>query len=162
LTHNGLFRACYSDLEPIPDLVAEWSVISDTLFEFTLHEGIFFHNGEEMTAYDVVASLEYVRTYPYARAVHASIVGWEAIDRYTFILDTGEPNAQLLNDLTHQANFIMPRSLIEAGHDFTTSPIGSGPFVFEEWRFGDSLDFSRFDDYFDGMPYPDIRVHRST
>jgi len=149
LTHNGLFRASYSDLEPVPDLVSEWSVISDTLFEFTLHEGILFHNGEEMTAYDVVASLEYVRSYPYARAIHASIVGWEVVDRYTFIIDTGEPNAQLLNDLTHQANFIMPRSLIEAGHDFPTSPIGSGPFIFEEWRFGDSLEFSRFDEYFD-------------
>jgi len=154
LTHNGLFRASYADLEPIPDLVSEWRIISDTLFEFTLHEGIFFHNGDEMTAYDVVASLEYVRTHPYARAIHASIADWEVVDRYTFIIDTGEPNAQLLNDLTHQANFIMPRSLIDAGHDFTALPIGSGPFVFEEWRFGDSLSFSRFDKYFDSERFP--------
>lgn len=149
LTHNGLFRVDHETLEPVPDLVANWRAISDTLFEFTLHEGILFHNGEEMTAYDVVASMHYVRTLPYARASHGSVVDAEVVDRYTFILDTGEPNAMLLFDLTLQGNFIMPAALIEAGHDFSAEPIGSGPFVFDDWRLGDSLTFTRFEDYFD-------------
>ena len=149
LTHNGLFRQNYYDLEPVPDVVASWTAISDTLFEFTLYEGIMFHNGEEMTAYDVVASVDYVRNYPYARAAHGSIVSAYVVDRYTFRLDTGEPNAMLFPDLTHQGNMVMPRSLIETGHDFTANPVGSGPFVFEDWRFGDSLTFVRFEDYFD-------------
>jgi len=149
LTHNGLFRTRYDTLEPIPDLVASWHPLSDTVFEFTLHEGIMFHNGMEMTAEDVVASMYYVRTYPIAAAFHASVVGAEVIDRYTFTLDTGTPNSMLLDDLIHQANFIMPAALIEAGHDFQESPIGSGPFYFENWSSGDSLTFRRFDDYFD-------------
>ena len=149
LTHNGLFRLDSVTLEPVPDLVESWRSISDTVFEFTLHEGIMFHNGEEMTAYDVVASLEYVRTYPIATVFHGSVVGSEVVDRYTFTIDTGTPNAMLFFELAFQANFIMPASLIEAGHDFTAEPIGSGPFVFYNWNFGDSLTFHRFDNYFD-------------
>lgn len=149
LTHSGLFRVNHSDLEPVPNLVANWQAISDTMFEFTLHEGILFHNGEEMTAEDVVASVYYVREFPEARASHGSIVGAEVVDRYTFRLDTGQPNAMLFFDLTLQGNFVMPASLIESGHDFTAEPIGSGPFVFEEWRHGDSLTFRAFENYFD-------------
>jgi len=149
LTHNGLFRIHYDTLEPIPDLVADWRALSDTQFEFTLHEGILFHNLEEMTAYDIVASIFYVRTYPYARTWHGSVVDAWVVDRYTFILDTGEPNALLLFELAHQANYIMPKSLIDAGHDFTIDPVGSGPFVYYDWSLGDSLTFNRFDSYFD-------------
>jgi len=149
LTHNGLFRIDHATLEPVPDLVASWQAVSDTVFEFTLHEGILFHNGEEMTAYDVVASMYYVRTLPYATASHGSVVDAEVVDRYTFLLDTGTPNAMLFFDLSLQGNFIMPAALIEAGHDFTAEPIGSGPFKFYDWRLGDSLMFTRFDEYFD-------------
>ena len=149
LTHNGLFRLTYDTLTPVPDLVESWRPITDSVFEFTLRQGIRFHNGMEMTAEDVVASMHYVRTYPIAAPFHASIVGAEFVDRYIFTLDTGEPNAMLFYDLGFQANFIMPAPLIEAGHDFQVSPIGSGPFYFENWSTGDSLTFRRFDDYFD-------------
>ena len=157
LTHNGLFRIHYDDLQPVPDLVESWSAVSDTLFEFVLREGVMFHNGEEVTAYDVVASFEYLRTYPYARAIHASVAEAYVVDRRTLRIDTGEPNALLFSDLAHQSNFVLPASLIAAGHDFTVDPIGSGPFVFEEWRFGDSLTFNRFDDYFDSERFPQLK-----
>jgi len=156
LTHNGLFRVNYDDLEPLPDLVEDWRALSDTLFEFTLRQGVLFHNGEEMTAEDVVASMHYVRTYPEARVFHGSVVDAEVVDRYTFILDTGEPNALLFFELSHQANLIMPKSLIDAGNDFNVNPVGSGPFVFEDWSLGDSLTFTRFDDYFDDERFPRV------
>jgi len=148
MTHNGLTKLCPDTLQPIPDLAIEWVALSDTLFKFRLHEGILFHNGEELTAYDVVASWYYVRNYPQQMLAHGSAVGIEVVDRYTVIIDTGVPNASLMFDLTGHGNFIMPKSLIELGHDFTASPIGSGPFVFDEWRLGDSLHFSAFEDYF--------------
>ena len=149
LTHNGLFRLTHDTLEPVPDLVESWTALSDTLFEFRLREGMFFHNGDEITADDVVASAHFVRTFPVAIAFHGSVVSAEAVDRYTVRIDTGEPNAMLFYELAHQTNFVMPKSLIDEGHDFHIDPVGSGPFVFDEWRFGDSLTFTRFDNYFD-------------
>jgi len=156
MTHNGLFRVDSETLNPVPDLVSEWSAISDTVFELRIHEGVMFHNGDEMTAYDIAASLEYVRTYPDQRVAHGSLTSWEVIDAYTLRLDTGEPNALLLNDLASHGNFIMPRSLIDSGHDFMAEPIGSGPFIFEEWRAGDYLRFRAFEEYFDAARFPRI------
>ncbi|MCL2564669.1 MAG: ABC transporter substrate-binding protein [Defluviitaleaceae bacterium] len=149
MTHNGLFRFHYNTMEPVPDLVTGWTALSDTLFEFTLREDVFFHNGDKLTAHDVAASLAYVRTHPEARTFHVSIADWEVIDEYTVRIDTGVPDARLFFDLCSHANFIMPISLIEAGHDFTVEPIGSGSFVFDEWIHGDSLTFRAFDNYFD-------------
>jgi len=156
LTHSFLFRIDTETLEPIPYTVEHWEALSDTLFEFTIRSGITFHNGEEMTAYDVVASLFYVQNYPYSRAQHGSIVDAVVIDRYTFTIDTGAPNAMLFNDIAHQANATMPRSLIEAGHDFISDPVGNGPFIFEEWRTGDFLNFIRFDNYFNEERFPSL------
>ncbi|MCL2564665.1 MAG: ABC transporter substrate-binding protein [Defluviitaleaceae bacterium] len=156
LTHSYLFRVDTETLEPVPDMVESWTAISDTLFEFTILPGIMFHNGEEVTAYDVVASLFYVQNYPYSRAQHASIYNAEVVDRYTLRIDTGTPNAMLLNDLAHQANATMPRSLIDAGHDFTADPVGNGPFIFDEWSSGDFLNFVRFDNYFNQERMPQL------
>jgi len=109
-----------------------------------------------MTAYDVVASLYYVRTYPEQRAVHGSAESWGVIDRYTLWIDTGVPTAVFFPDIAHHGNFIFPSSLIDAGHDFMSQPIGSGPFVFEEWRTGDFIQFRANENYFDAERFPNI------
>ena len=148
MTHNGLFRVG-EDLAPIPDLVKEWRAISDVLFEFTLHEGITFHNGDPLTAYDVVESLEFMRQFPEGAGQRTAVRSGEVIDQHTFTLYTGEPNSLIFIELAHHANFILPSALMEAGNDFNANPIGSGPFVFENWNLGDSLTFNRFDNYWD-------------
>jgi len=156
MTHNGLFRVDYASLEPVPDLIESWRPISDVLFEFTLRPGIYFHNGDYMTAEDVVTSLHYVKNYPDAQIFQRSIVNAEVVSTYTFTIYTETPNAMLFSDLTHQTNFIMPASAINAGHDFTVDPIGSGPYIFQDWRFGDSLHFRAHQDYFDTARAPRI------
>jgi len=156
MTHNGLFRVDYATLEPVPDLIESWRALSNVEFEFTLRPGIYFHNGDYMTAEDVVASLIYVKNYPDAAVFQRSIVAAEVIDTYTFTIYTETPNAMLFSDLTHQTNSIMPVSLINSGHDFTVDPVGSGPYAFVEWRFGDSLHFRAHNDYFDAARAPRI------
>ena len=157
MTHNGLFRIDYETLDPLPDLVASWRAISDVLFEFTIHSGIYFHNGDYMTAADVVASLYYVKNYPEAALAQRSVVRAEVVDTYTLTIYTETPNSIFFFDLAHQGNSIMPLSLIEGGHDFTANPVGSGPYIFQEWRSGDSLTFTAFDNYFDTARAPRIR-----
>ncbi|MCL2564908.1 MAG: ABC transporter substrate-binding protein [Defluviitaleaceae bacterium] len=149
MNYNGLFRTDAETLLAVPDLVASWRAVSDTVFEFMIYEGIMFHNGEIMTAHDVIASFDYVRNYPDNTPNRGSIVRYEVIDDLTIRIDTDEPNAMLFVDLVHVSNMVMPRSLIESGHDFQAQAIGSGPFVFEEWRTGDSLHHTAFENYFD-------------
>src|SRR5699024_4509740 len=46
-----------SDFEPVPFLAEEVDNEDNQLFTFHLREGVLFHNGEEMKAEDVVASM---------------------------------------------------------------------------------------------------------
>jgi len=49
-------RDWLGQLGPVPGLATEWRRISDSVVELSLRRGVMFHNGEEMTAEDVIFS----------------------------------------------------------------------------------------------------------
>jgi len=149
LTHNGLFRTNYADLSPVPDLVESYKPLNDVEWEFKLREDIYFHNGDHMTAEDVAASLIFVKQWSERETSQKRIKAAEATGEYTVKITTTEPTSMLLNDLASAGNFIMPKALIDSGNDFNANPIGSGPYVFTNWTFGDSYSFEANDNYFD-------------
>jgi len=148
LTNNGLMRTDYASLSPVVDLAESYQALNDLDWEFKLRQDVYFHNGDHMTADDIVASLEYVKQFPECRQYQMRIVNVEKKDDYTVIISTAEPSAMLLTDLAHHGNWILPKGLIDSGHDFNIDPIGSGPFIFKNWTFGDSLDFEANPNYF--------------
>lgn len=149
MTHNGLF---YMDetLTPQPDLVESYENESDTEWIFHLKQGVKFHNGEEMTAEDVKASLDLCKESPEVAQYGISTGTVEVVDDYTVKITTNGPQSGLLSDLTHHGNAILPADLIESGHDFNKEPIGTGPYVLKAWNKGESLEFEAFPDYFKG------------
>ena len=148
MTHNGLFKTG-DNMEPVPDLVESYENTSDTEWIFHLKQGVLFHNGEEMKAEDVKASLELCQNSLEVSqyAVPGTI---EVVDDYTVKITTDGPQSGLLADLTHHGNYILPANLIESGHDFNEEPIGTGPYKLVEWKRAESLEFEAFEDYFDG------------
>lgn len=68
LTYNTLFRGDM-DLKPVPELVDTYENTSDTEWVFHLRQGVKFHDGSEMTADDVVASIEYGQDLPGSQPV---------------------------------------------------------------------------------------------
>ena len=149
MTHNGLFKM-NENLEPVPDLVESYENTSDTEWIFHLKQGVLFHNGEEMTAKDVKASLELCKESPEVSQYGVSTGTIEVVDDYTVKITTDGPQSGLLSDLTHHGNFILPADLIESGHDFNSEPIGTGPYKLVAWNRGESLEFEAFEDYFGG------------
>ena len=59
--------------EVVPQLVESYNQVSDTQYDFKLKEGVLFHDGTELTAEDVKASLDNAGTYP-VPAVHVKEV----------------------------------------------------------------------------------------
>ncbi len=149
LTYSSLFN---SDVEmnPQPLLVESYENISDTVWEFKLRQGVKYHNGETMTVEDVKASLDYAKTCPEISLYNDCIESVEIVDEQTFRITTPGPSAVLLNHLGHHGNAIVPKALLDAGHDFATDPVGSGPYKLVEWKRGDSVEFEAFEDYFLG------------
>ena len=101
-----------------------------------------------MTAEDVKASLELCQNSPEVAQYGQSIKSVEVIDDLTVKITTNGPQSGLLNDLCHHGNCILPKELIESGHDFNKEPIGSGPYKLVAWNKGESIEFEAFDEYF--------------
>ena len=146
--YNGLTRIDYTTLEPVCDLAESYTVENEVEWTFALHQGVKFHNGDEMTSADVAASLEYAKSLPAATLYTASMEKIEAIDTYTVKITTTEPYAGLLYDLAYYYNFIVPKSLIDQGNDFNANPVGTGPYKLKEWNYGNSITLERHDSYF--------------
>lgn len=149
LTYSTLFRTDM-EMNPIPDLVEEYKNVSETEWEFTMKKGVKFHDGSEMTVEDVKASLEHGKTFPEVTLYNDCIEKVDIVDENTIKITTPGPSAVILNHLCHHGNVIVPKALIDSGHDFATDPVGSGPYKLVKWTRGDSVEFEAFADYFGG------------
>lgn len=161
------------NLEPVPGLAESWETPDDTTYVFKLREGVKFHNGREMTADDVIYSLQRVLTYPEAwwdtkmgppRVPDASeataiaqgtptagpVVGLtvEKTGPYEITARLTEPYAPFLASLSGTPVSILPGEELESGaFDITTQMIGTGPFQMIEHLEDERWVFAKFDGY---------------
>ncbi|RIK58857.1 MAG: hypothetical protein DCC57_00045 [Chloroflexi bacterium] len=138
-----------------PWLAESWEEGEDGL-SVTLHlrQGIKFHNGRELTADDVVWSVDYARNTEIGHHLSdrfQTCTGAEKIDDYTVKINYSEHTASQLDGIARL--YIFPQ---EAAETIDTVPVGTGPFKFIEWIPGDSMTAERFEDYWrEGLPYLD-------
>ena len=156
LTYNRLFRLNIDTLEPEPELAESFEAVDDVTWVFRLRQGVLFHDGTEMTAEDVKASMEYARQFTSSNRYTSFWTDVTVNDKYTLTVTTDGPYALILNDLASNGNTVVPKSLIDAGNDFNQNPIGTGPYKFVSWTLGDNLTFVKNDDYFDRDHMPTI------
>ena len=123
-----------------------YEIVSDTEWVFKLKQGVKFHNGQEMKAADVKASLELCKESPQVSQYGTSSGTIEVVDDYTIKMTTDGPQSGLLSDLCHHGNAILPADLIASGHDFNKEPIGTGPYKLVAWNKGESLELEAFED----------------
>ena len=116
---QNFFETLYTqdgNFNPTPMLAKSCEISDDRrTYTFRLREGVLFHNGEEMDADDVAASMNYWLEKS-ARA--RNLLGgskFEAKDRYTVILTLQNPSGDVLSLMSAQANFpaIRPKDVIE-------------------------------------------------
>ena len=144
LVYEKLFIAL-PDSSVEPQLVESYEQVSDTQWDFKLKEGVLFHDGTEMTAEDVKASLDNAGKYP-VPSVHDKEV--TVTGTYTFTITTPQPDSLLLyDDLAVKWNSIVPKKLLDEGHDFKTDPVGSGPYKFADRATSEYVRFESFKDY---------------
>ena len=121
----------------VPALAERWQVSGDALeWKFFLKRGVVFHNGDKLTAHDVKATFDRIMdkatASPKAKEF-GSIASIEAADDYTVIFKLKEPSSPLLATLASGWGAVLPKSLIDAGHDFGNKPVGTGPFMLKKW-----------------------------
>jgi len=142
-----------SNSRPVPHLASAYQVSSDGLtYTFSLRRGVRFHNGKELTADDVVASL---RRWLDISALGRGILGPRTIeiavrDRYSVVWRLRAPASVIPYALARwtQAAAIYPAEVAQAaGRRMITDYIGTGPYRLVEWRKGSLIRLARFDQY---------------
>ena len=137
---------------PQPMLVEDYEMSDDGLtYTFKLRSGIKFHDGSEMVAEDVVASLNrWGEINGRGKLVYGRMASIEATDPQTVTMTFNEPTGVLLSFLARAEAFVMPAAIAEAaGTDQLGEDqfIGTGPFRFVEHQVDQYLKVARFDDY---------------
>lgn len=153
-----------------PGLATEWTLIEPTVMELKLRQGVTFHNGEDMTADDVVFSLNrmYQATFPpyqvRSRDRLANFEKAEKVDDHTVRIHAkrDEPLWETLLNL--QQVMIIPEDYTKgltgdpkvAENDdyeaFSLKPVGTGPYRIAEFVPGETLVWERFDNFWGEKP----------
>ncbi len=124
--------------EVLPMLATSWEQVEPTRWHFTLREGVNFHDGSPMDGEAVAVSINWLwsdeNNYSVREMMGPQITA-EAVDESTVAVITAAPDP-LLPRRIYLGGVTSGKQIIEdpAGHD--VHPIGTGPYVFEEWEKG--------------------------
>jgi len=149
----------------IPGLATEWTMIDDDTMELKLREGVTFHNGDTMDAYDVEASLDPIiklenKRYrnPHGKMFY-NFKDVEVVDDMTVHIHTKRPDALMETLLSVRNAGIRSIERINDGQEdqHGLHPIGAGPYKVVSIVPGESVVLERFDDYW-GEPAPFDKV----
>ncbi len=160
----------------VPALASSWRVDRDGLgYQFELRSDARFHDGEPVTADDVVFTFRRVLdpraegrslVFPYlaviegaeayARGESDDLPGVRALDDHTVRLRLTHPHPAFLEILAMDGLKVVPRTVLEraGAAAFEAHPVGTGPFRLAE-RNEDGLRLAANPDYFGGAPHLD-------
>lgn len=154
--------------ELVVDLAERYEISEDQKnYTFYLKKGVKWHDGQELTADDVVFTVQSIKNPEYQSPLRANFIGVavEKIDDYSlkFTL-TGDTFAPFLKENTTFG--ILPQHIWQkipskniTLSEYNLEPIGSGPFKFKEYKVDkktniiSSYSLITFGDYFDKKPY---------
>lgn len=176
---NGLYQLDRNGVPQLDLAAAPPAISADHLvWTFKLRHGVLFHNGMEMTAYDLAFSITrtldphlklaaswgqptddiFKGSHDFITGKAKSVAGIQALDRYTIRFTLNQPVAVFPYILASTFNMVVPRGVVmqESADYFPSHPIGTGPFMLQSWKPGVQAVFVRNPHYFrPGKPYLD-------
>ena len=152
-----------ADKKPHPYLAKSIEPNDDyTVWTITLRPGIKFHDGTPLDATAVKNQLDKdVASFLVGQAF-TSVKSTDVVDGLTVKVNMKEPWVAFPAQLAGQGGFIAaPKQLDATGAASTDKPIGTGPYVFKEWRRDDHLTVTRNPNYWrKDVAYPDTITFR--
>jgi peptide/nickel transport system substrate-binding protein len=144
-----------SAIEPM--VAEDWSISDDGLtYTFTIREAKF-HDGSDLDSADVVYSMKKNAESPLSKlsAPHLNVASVEALDDRTVEIVLSQPSATFLKELGNSAGYVVPENFLE-DNDAGSVMVGTGPYVFSDYKPDTSLTLTRFEDYWGEKPYFEV------
>jgi len=118
----------------VPSLAHDWHTDDYQTFIFHLRDDVYFHNGQQFTADDVIFTVEWgqetgVGSLGFARWSGVETIS--AIDPFTLEIVLRDVNVDFYHDIAHPPAAIISRSAVEAD-PATGTHIGTGPYIIRE------------------------------
>ncbi|MDE0643491.1 MAG: ABC transporter substrate-binding protein [bacterium] len=143
------FNANGSELMPV--LATSWEQVEPTRWRFHLREGVHFHNGNDFNAdtavYSFEKSLDPDFSTWYGFVINPVIAGVEKVDDYTIDVITNAATPLLPNML---AVVDMVDPAYDVGEQQNIAPVGTGPYMFNEFVPLSQYVMDRNEDYWGG------------
>ena len=169
---------CTHDGEYLPRLADSWEMSDDHMsMTFHLNQNATWHDGEPVTADDVVFTLKAVTSEKmdnYYRSKFVCVGGTnsdgicadpsqlqvEAVDEYTVKIGLSTPkDEQTVLSTLCSFLYVLPQHILDTGDyssindsDFWSAPVGAGPFQFVRETAGEQLELTAYEDYYLGCP----------
>jgi len=163
LLYNKLVRH-NENLEITPDLAQDIDIPDNVTYIFNLRKGVKFHNGQEMTADDVVFSLNRIldtKTASPGRSYLTTIKTIEKLSAYSVKIVLTAPLASFLEGLASNNCAIVSKAAVEQYGNLQKVEVGTGPFMLKEWTPDNSMTLVKNPDYFEkGQPWLDKVIFR--
>ena len=127
-----------SDYEIIPWLAESWEQLDETTWRINIRQGVKFHNGDDFNAEAAKWSIDKSnRWFPLFPPEAVTVV-----DEFTLEIITTRPFWYMAEALSHPSY-----AMYSPAGDPGTNPIGTGPFMLDEYQQNEFLRVVKFDDY---------------
>ncbi|MGG5887739.1 ABC transporter substrate-binding protein [Falsiroseomonas sp. HC035] len=153
---DGLVHRDPETFRVVPALATEWRWVNPLLLEFTLRQGVKFHDGSAFTAKDAVYTINTVAN-PETRVATPSNYAWieraEAEGDFKLRLHLKRPTPAALDYLA-LVTPIWPQAYRErvGPEGYSRAPVGTGPYRITKFDVASGVEYERFDDYYEGGP----------
>ena len=156
LMFDRLFVLDYDTNVPDPalGLAINWYQPNARTTNIELRRGVYFHNGDPLTAYDVVFTLDQLRVAPAGMPTFGMIESVVAHDDFNLTVYTEMDFVPIIAHLSQvRGSIINARLFQEIGEEaFNAHPIGSGAWKFYQIILGDRVEYVANPDYWGGAP----------
>ncbi|MFI9837499.1 ABC transporter substrate-binding protein [Nonomuraea sp. NPDC051941] len=143
-----------------PWLATEWKQVGDTVYEYTLREGVRFWDGTELTSEDVKYSWDYLRATDSRRSAYfAPVDTVEAVGKYSVRVTLKQPDASWRYTPAMWYSVVFQKKFAEAAGDKFGRPgtllVATGPWKFDSLNPATGMELSAHAGYWGGKPRVD-------
>ena len=159
---EGLLKLNGKTLQADPSLALSYERQGEKTWRFKLRSGVKFHNGQPLTAQDVVFSVNRIVDPAYKSQIagnFGTIDKAAKVDESTVDIMTKGPDPVLPIRMT-LLKIVNEKAIKDAGDKVATQPVGTGPYKVTEWKRGVSITVEKFADYYGTKPPVDKATYR--
>jgi peptide/nickel transport system substrate-binding protein len=173
--YDPLIKYKAGSVEVEPGLAESWQASEDGLtYTFKLRKGVKFHDGTPFNAPNYIKTIKRLldkqdpdsifNTGPVESFIddtYEDVASYTAPDDSTVVFKFKTSSAPFTTNLAMVWNGVVsPEAVHKYGKDFRNHPVGTGPFIFKEWRQGDQVSLEANPDYWGGKPKVDRLVFK--